>query len=299
MKKNDELIQFLAGEFDRSRPNDTGLECPDENLWARLADGLIAGGEREELIRHIAHCPECRRRTSQILNEIDEGALSHLPATTLIAPESWLIRFRPWVLALAASIVLAVGVSLFYTLNRSGPADYGVSTRGMLLAQADLSELGIEPGRGIARAEGVPTMEQAAYRQALTKLKPYLDQSSPPSDALALATRAALSARFINDAIGYAEKWTQVAPADSGAWNSLGLARFQKNHFAEALQAFQKAIELDPNMASFYLNAALAADQADQPTKAGRYLTRFIQLASNHPEIDKAKKWLTRLEKNR
>ncbi|GAG46553.1 unnamed protein product, partial [marine sediment metagenome] len=146
------------------------------------------------------------------------------------------------------------------------------------------------------RAEVEPAITEAEYRRAIEKLRIPLEQAPPPADALAIATRAGLSARFFEDAVGYAEKWRGAAPENPHAHNGWGLALYNLNEFVEALAAFEQAIELAPDWAPYRLNAALAADEADLFEQARRHLLEFKRLAPDDPNMGEIDRWLRRLE---
>lgn len=293
MSKDKELVTFLAHECDKAQDKDKGMDCLDENLLARLDAGLITGEERDHLILHIARCPDCRKRISSILAEADLQSLK-LPKTKVLRPER---RARPFIYAAAASVVLMVGASLYFSLGQQAGTDFGIDTRNLLIADAGLSQLGYDLKRRVTRAEVKPAVDEAKYRTMILKLSSHLEQPSPRGKVLALATRAALSARFLDDAVQYAERWVQIAPNDSAAFNALGLAQFQRNKFTEALAAFEKARSLSPKQPSFYLNAAMAADEVDRTDKVIQYLRQFIVVAPSHPKIEEAKRWLIEMEK--
>ena len=292
---SEELVKFLGSEWDKSahdRPSDS---CPDENVWAQLAEGSISPAERDDLVRHIAYCPTCRRRASQVLADSDESVLSLPPSQLLRRAEPRLLRFRPAVYAVAAVLVLAVGAGLYWRAA-SGGLDRGVDTSRFVLAEADLTALGVDLGQRAIRGDLEPRIDESTYRSAMAKLRPDLESAEPSLSALALAARAGLSARFADDAAMYAQKWVDQQPGDPAALNALGMARYLQGRFAEALDAFGRAATIRPEWVEVHLNAALAADQADRIDAAIGHLGRIIELAPNYPQIDAIKRWLGQLK---
>jgi tetratricopeptide (TPR) repeat protein len=197
--------------------------------------------------------------------------------------------------ALAAGLILFVG--LLYYFDAASSNVLGVDGGRFVAANADLSQVGVDVTGAVARDDDEPLIDQQDYQQIIAKLSPGLSGSVTSADALALATRAALSARFFDDAVGYGQRWVAIAADNPDAFNALGLAQFQRGRFEGALASFEKAVVLSPRSPAFLLNAAMAADQTDDVAKTVRYLRTFVQLAPAHPRIEDVKKWLVRLEK--
>lgn len=317
---NENLAEFLAREDDhyRSRsaaapPGGETAAEPDENLLALLADGLISAAQREELLKQAAANPQVRKRVAAIVAEWDETVeiAGGAPAAGWEEPPGaaddaggaggriFKLR-RAAAYALAASLFFAAGTWL-YLASRTGPANnYGINLAAFLSGDAALTELGIDLRQRTTRAETAPAISEQDYAAALEKLDPALRKNPPPADALALATRAALSANRFEDAAGFAERWAAAAPRDAAAHNAYGLALYRLKRFEEALGAFERAIALAPNDADFHLNAALAADATDdmaQAPVARQHLTRFLELAPNDPRREEAARWRQRLDK--
>jgi len=292
---SEDLVKFLGSERDRSAPGRPAGRCPDDNVWAQLAEGLILPSERDDLVRHIADCSTCRRRASQVLAESDAADLSLPPSELLRRVEPRLFRFGPAVYAMAAVLVVAVGAGLYWRAT-SGRLDWGVDASRFVLAEADLTALGVDLAQRSIRADLEPRIDESTYRSAIAKLRPDLEAAEPSPSALALAARAGLSARFADDAAVYAQKWVDQRPTDPAAFNALGMARYLQGHFDEALDAFGTAATMRPEWVEVHLNAALAADQADRIDAAIGHLGRVIELAPNHPQIDAMKRWLGQLK---
>lgn len=221
----------------------------------------------------------------------EPAALSHE-----VAGVPWLFRLKPSRYALAASVVIVVGLGIYFgrEIGR-GPQDYGVDLALLVGADAPLTDLGVDLRRRTVRAEASPAINEAEYRAAIDKLRDELDKEPASMDALAIATRAALSARFFEDAADYAEAWRRNAQRDPEAQNAFGLACYQLNRFGEALPAFERAVELTPDRMEYRLNAALAADQADQIDAARQHLLELKRLAPNYPGMDEIDRWLRQL----
>lgn len=77
-----------------------------------------------------------------------------------------------------------------------------------------------------------------------------------------------LKAGKIDEAIGQLETACEIDPSDYRAFNYLGIAYAQKKLFNRAIGAFNKAIQLRPNIPSIHYNLGLAYDADGLPEKA-------------------------------
>jgi len=71
--------------------------------------------------------------------------------------------------------------------------------------------------------------------------------------------------------------WNNL-PNDPGVLTGLGTALMEAGHGAEAAAAFEQVIQIEPNVASHYLHAALAWKAAHDNAKAAAYFEKTIQL---------------------
>jgi tetratricopeptide (TPR) repeat protein len=296
---SDTLTRFLLQEYDRARRrDDQPIDHPDENVWALLADGLLSAAQRDELLAHAQTCPHCRQRMSGTVSEWDDDVMisgpdaEHRVATPLVLT----IYRHPVQYAAAACVLVAVGLGLYWGYSRHEErAGFGVDASAFLAAGAPLTELGVDLARRTTRSDVAATITERRYRAVLEQLAEPLAAPSPPVEALTLAARAALSAHFFDDASAYARRWAACTPDDPAAHNALGLAAYRQNRFAEALAAFERAVALSPEIAAYRLNAALAADEADEIERAVEHLRRLRELAPEHPQADALERWLRQL----
>ncbi len=68
------------------------------------------------------------------------------------------------------------------------------------------------------------------------------------------------------------------------AWHLLGVLSYQKNQFDMAIVQIEKAIKLNPNIASFYSNIGLVHHQKKQFEKAILSFKKALELNPNYPE---------------
>jgi len=93
--------------------------CPDSITWQFFLDGTISAEDRPVAESHLARCRHCRERLIALYDNAEEARFQETAPPALThrvtkAPVHWLHALRPYVpLALAASVVIAVGFSIF------------------------------------------------------------------------------------------------------------------------------------------------------------------------------------------
>ena len=103
----------------------------------------------------------------------------------------------------------------------------------VLSRESVLDELGVAPEQGL-------TSEEAA-----SGLSVVLIEAGKPEEAETVLVKA-----------------TEASPKGASLWNNLGVARIKRGDYAGAVQAFQKAIDLDGNFEIARANLARAEQLA-------------------------------------
>jgi tetratricopeptide (TPR) repeat protein len=102
-------------------------------------------------------------------------------------------------------------------------------------------------------------------------------------DASALAA-VALDYGILNDFVD-ADHWlteaTTLQPNNSLYWYYLGRAKYNENHFQEAIKAFQKSLALDPKSSRAWSNLGLANEGLGDDVQAKRDFETAIQTQAN------------------
>lgn len=75
----------------------------------------------------------------------------------------------------------------------------------------------------------------------------------------------------------------QIVPDDADTWNSLGSTFLKWERFPQAMQTFEKAIQLRPNEAAYHFNAALALIRMNRDGEADKQLEAALALESDLP----------------
>ncbi len=286
---SEELVRHIAREYDRLiQRGEPVREHPDENAWALLADNLMSISDRAELLRHASECAACRRRLAIIVGELEPMVGS---AGAIRPAAGRIIRLPHLAPALAAAAVLAfaVGVGLYTSTVALNPS--------LLSADAALTTLGVALQKPAPPTDATPMLAFAEYQRIMGDLAPTLRKLDPPAPTLALATRASLSARDYPQALRFAGRWRDAAPADPSAQNAFGMASFLLDKMSDARLAFEKAARLAPEHPEYQLNAALAADRSGKPDEAKAYLLKLKAKPVQDVTPAEIEAWLQRLER--
>jgi hypothetical protein len=106
--------------------------CPEITAWQTYRDGSITPNQRAQAEAHLASCHHCRQRLISLFDAAREGQVEPAPDSLkyralALAPQqekrSFFTSLRPLApIAVAAAMVLAVGVSFIGLRERTGPA---------------------------------------------------------------------------------------------------------------------------------------------------------------------------------
>ena len=76
-----------------------------------------------------------------------------------------------------------------------------------------------------------------------------------------------------------------AAPDDARPWSNLGFARFERAQFVEALQAFERAAELDAKVADAVGGRAIALWRLGRAKEAKEAMTQAITLDDRYGRV--------------
>jgi len=125
----------MRTSFQSQQCCDPGEDCPEyERLWLSAMEEL-EGSDNEEIILHLAHCPECAsiwQLARKLVPDAPVFSAPTLPATVQARVPLWR---RPQILTLAALLILAMGLGLHFALLRQGldPVNREQQTRERIL----------------------------------------------------------------------------------------------------------------------------------------------------------------------
>ncbi len=132
----------------------------------------------------------------------------------------------------------------------------------------------------IARAE----TQQGQHDQAVAALTRAV-AINPSSIALQQAAARALIAdgRFA-EAYAQYQRMLERFPRDTDALTNYGLLAARLGHPEEAMDSWQKSVDLNPNQPNAHLYLAETFDQRGEPAAAARHWNSFLQFASANPQ---------------
>ncbi len=149
------------------------------------------------------------------------------------------------------------------------------------------AEQDMRKAAGVAPASPAPYVQmgklylaQKKYPEAIKFYQQALDKDPTSTDGLQGLMDVYILQKQLDQAIAAA--WTQIAkaPNNSGSYDLLGTALFQKKDYAGADKAFHKAVELDKNNSDALLK--LAQVQAAEGS-ASQALATYQQSIKDHP----------------
>lgn len=94
--------------------------------------------------------------------------------------------------------------------------------------------------------------------------------------------RAMLEDGRYADAFDHYRKMLEMFPRDSDALLNYGLLAARLGHPEEAVESWEKAVDVNPNQPNAQLYLAEALDQKDEHAAAARHWQAFLQLAASH-----------------
>ncbi|MBI4710527.1 MAG: tetratricopeptide repeat protein, partial [Nitrospirae bacterium] len=126
--------------------------------------------------------------------------------------------------------------------------------------------------------KAISYITQAIITQA-TKIYPLYAHAH---NNLAVALMAIGKAETAFSHAAYAIK---IKPGYGDAYNTMGELYFQKEQYNDALNYFNKAIELNNSVASRYYNAALALEKLNRINDACSYWTKYTIIGEKEPDL--------------
>lgn len=89
------------------------------------------------------------------------------------------------------------------------------------------------------------------------------------------------------DEVRQLENMARQNPGNVNAWIALGNARMDAQHFADAIVAYQRALELDPKNVDVRVDMGTCYRGVGQPEKALEEYRRALKLKPNHPNANR------------
>ncbi|HXP67912.1 MAG TPA: tetratricopeptide repeat protein [Candidatus Dormibacteraeota bacterium] len=98
------------------------------------------------------------------------------------------------------------------------------------------------------------------------------------------AARAMIEDGRYTEAYEHYHRMLEIFPRDSDALVNYGLLAAKLGHPEEAVDSWEKAVDVAPNQPNAHLYLAQALDQKNEHAAAARHWSAFLQLAAAHPD---------------
>lgn len=99
-----------------------------------------------------------------------------------------------------------------------------------------------------------------------------------------------------DEAIQCYQKAIELAPGLVVAHNNLGMVWIDKGMFKEAIASLERAVELDPNYAEAYNNLGFAYRRLGDEPRAAAYYEKFLELEPDVEDAPKIRAWLEQVK---
>lgn len=132
----------------------------------------------------------------------------------------------------------------------------------------------------IARAE----TQQGQQDQAVAALSRAVAINPSSITLQQAAARAMIADGRYADAYAHYQKMLERFPRDADALTNYGLLAARLGHPEEAMDSWQKSVDVNPNQPNAHLYLAEAFDQRGEPAAAARHWNSFLQLVAANPQ---------------
>jgi tetratricopeptide (TPR) repeat protein len=132
----------------------------------------------------------------------------------------------------------------------------------------------------IARAEA----QQGQRDQAVAALTRAVAINPSSITLQQAAARAMIADGRYADAYAHYQKMLERFPRDADALTNYGLLAARLGHPEEAMDSWQKSVDVNPNQPNAHLYLAEAFDQRGEPAAAARHWNAFLQSAVTNPQ---------------
>jgi tetratricopeptide (TPR) repeat protein len=200
---------------------------------------------------------------------------SRRPASAARAFAARILSAPAFRISLATLLFLWGGFDQFHFALRTDEGNLPA-----LLRAAQLNPYDSLVEERIARAE----TQQGRQDQAAAALTRAV-ALNPSSIALQqAAARAFIAEGRFAEAYAHYQKMLERFPRDSDALTNYGLLAARLGHPEEAMDSWQKSVDINPDQPNAHLYLAEAFDQRGEPAAAARHWNLFLQSASRNPQ---------------
>jgi Flp pilus assembly protein TadD len=140
------------------------------------------------------------------------------------------------------------------------------------------------PAGGTAVARAHELFKQGRSGEALALLRPLLQRKDVDGEAAALAAACLGAEGKYEEAARVDRLMCDSQPDNAQGWQSLGYDLFQAGDLPGALEAYARAIELEPNRASTHYNLARIMMRMGEKPKAIEHFIHAVELQADFVE---------------
>ncbi len=135
---------------------------------------------------------------------------------------------------------------------------------------------------GVMRAHEL--FKQDRCKEALAILRPLLQRKQVDANVCALSASCLGAEGEYLEAAGVDRMLCEAEPHNPQGWNSLGFDLFNAGDIEGALDAFQRAVKLEPTRASAHYNLARIAARMGDKSKAIEHFARAVELQADYQD---------------
>ena len=135
---------------------------------------------------------------------------------------------------------------------------------------------------GVMRAHEL--FKQGRCQEALAILRPLLQRKQVDAYVCALAAACLGAEGDYLEAARIDRMLCEAEPHNPQGWNSLGFDLFNAGDIEGALEAFQRAVKLEPGRASAHYNIARIAARMGDKSKAIEHFARAVELQADYQD---------------
>jgi CHAT domain-containing protein len=290
---------------DELTPSPIREGCPEPETIAAYVDGRLADAEKAEMEAHLASCDDCFTVFSETARSEAELGGGQAPAAVVRG------RFgRRWiVLAAAAALAVAASVPI---LLRSQAHHHVRPELGELVAAVGPQRLfeprltgGFEFGPMAPRYRSAKPLSESDSWEVLAaaaKIRKKDEQKSTPATLDALGSANLVLGKY-DDAVSNLEEATLEEPKNARYLTDLSaayLVRAKENDravdYPKAIEAAEKATELDPSILEAWFNRALALDELPLKSEAAKAWNDYLKRDPKSPWAQEARRRLSDIQ---
>lgn len=270
--------------------------CPDPEALGMFAEGIASEQEIAKIREHLATCNDCLDEVGEVTRAAQESLIVLDPSNVVPIRPGGTSRRGGWLAAAAALVVVAGGAGVWRTviwdpanaLRRSLPDE----TRVIEPRLYRFPYRAYSPKRGPADTENLK-LENAAY----SIIQDTSDHSSVKQRHADAVAKLLLWQRpegegmqNVRQAVSELTALVKENPKDARLQSDLAAALYwaaERNLATkeEALQAADRALQLDPTLREALFNRALILDRMDRPEKTAAW-ERFLETESDQDWIN-------------